>query len=177
MGMILNGEMRRTANHKMTVSVIRQWFCVNILQFSESDQSFSVFTITSTFLTSCHLAFTVFGYFSIRMSAVRWINESSTSCFIGGHENNNDKLGFDQCVYLIYLKVLTKVWLPLCPERYNYFTLFTADSVFHFVENVKPTQCYFRFKAINRTKKLTCETDEILITGMELFSYFTKKLV
>ena len=68
MGMILNGEMRRIANHKMTVSVIRQWFCVNILQSSESDQSFSVFTITSTFLTSCHLAFTVFGYFWIVMS-------------------------------------------------------------------------------------------------------------
>ena len=50
--MILNGEMRRTANHKMTVSVIRRWFCVNISQFSESDQSFSVFSITSTFLTS-----------------------------------------------------------------------------------------------------------------------------
>jgi len=40
MYMLLNGEMRRTANHKMTVSVIRRWFCVNISQFSESDQSF-----------------------------------------------------------------------------------------------------------------------------------------
>jgi len=41
---ILNGEMRRTANHKMTVSVNGRWFCV---QISESVQSFC-FSITST---------------------------------------------------------------------------------------------------------------------------------
>jgi len=63
--------MRRTANHKMTVIVIGPCFCVQISQISESDQSFWGFSITSTLLTSCHLAFTVFGYFWIRMSAVR----------------------------------------------------------------------------------------------------------
>ena len=68
MDMILNGEMRRTANHKMTVSVNGRWFCVQTSQISESDQSFCGFSITSTFLTSCHLAFTVFGYFWIVMS-------------------------------------------------------------------------------------------------------------
>ena len=70
MDMLLNGEIRRTANHKMIVSVIGRWFYVQLSQISESDQSFCGFLITSTFLTSCHLAFTVFGYFSIRMSAV-----------------------------------------------------------------------------------------------------------
>jgi len=56
---ILNGEMGRTANHKMTA--IGRWFCVQILQISESDKSFCGFSITLTLLTSCHLAFIVFG--------------------------------------------------------------------------------------------------------------------
>ena len=61
MDMIFNGEMWRTANNKMTVSAIGRWFCVQISQISESDQSFCGFSITSTLLTSCHLAFIVFG--------------------------------------------------------------------------------------------------------------------
>jgi len=51
MDIILNGEMRRTANHKMTQSVIGRWFCVQISQISDSDQSFCGFSITSTLLT------------------------------------------------------------------------------------------------------------------------------
>jgi len=51
--------MWRTANHKMIV--IGRCFCIQISQSSESDQSFCVFSITSTLLTSCHLTFTVFG--------------------------------------------------------------------------------------------------------------------
>jgi len=52
MDIIFNGEMWRT-DCKRTMFLFSQ--------ISESDQSFCGFSITSTFLTSCHLAFTVFG--------------------------------------------------------------------------------------------------------------------
>jgi len=57
----------------------------------------------------------------------------------------------------------------------NTFTLLSLQStVFYiFVGKVKPTQCYFRVNAINRAKQYSCETDEIMITEMELFLYFT----
>jgi len=42
--MILNGEMKRTANHEMTG--IGRCFCVQFSQISESDQSFCGFSIT-----------------------------------------------------------------------------------------------------------------------------------
>jgi len=59
MDIIFNGEMWRTANHKMTV--IGRCFCNQISYISESDQSFCGFSITSTLLTSFHLAFIEFG--------------------------------------------------------------------------------------------------------------------
>ena len=168
MDMILNGEMRRKANHKMTVSVNGRWFCVQISQISEFDKSFCGFWITSTLLTSCHLAFTVFGYFWIRISAVR---ESSTSCFIDWHENNNGKLGFEQCVDPIYSSVdkrmVTFLFVILMFRALQLLFYIRQRFVVVFVGKVKPTQCYFRFNAIYRTNKLTCETDELLVTGME----------
>jgi len=68
MDIIFNGEMWGIANYKMSVSVIGRWFCVQLSQIHEFYQSFCGFSITSTF--PCHLAFTVFRYFLIRMSAV-----------------------------------------------------------------------------------------------------------
>jgi len=56
MDMILNGEMCRKANYKMTG--IGRFFCVQISQISEPDQSLLV---TPTLLPLCHLAFIVFG--------------------------------------------------------------------------------------------------------------------
>ena len=44
------------------------------------------------------------------------------------------------------------------------YIVYSWQCFFYFVWKVKPTQCYFRFHAIDRTKKLTCKTDEILIT-------------
>jgi len=53
------------------------------------------------------------------------------------------------------------------------YIIYSRQRFFYFVGKVKPTQRYFRFNAIYRTKKLTGETDELLVTGMELFFYFT----
>jgi len=46
MDMILNGEMCRKANHKMTG--IGRFFCVQIAQISESYRSFCGFRYTNT---------------------------------------------------------------------------------------------------------------------------------
>jgi len=50
MDMILNGEMCRKANHKMTG--IERYFCVQISQISKSDQSFCGFSAEPTLLPS-----------------------------------------------------------------------------------------------------------------------------
>jgi len=86
----------------------------------------------------------------------------------------------------IRIRAMRGSYLLTCWQRYGY--LLVCDSYiqsftitlhclqltvcFYFVGKVKPTQCYFRFSAINRTNKLTCETDEILVTVMKFF-YFT----
>jgi len=48
-----------------------------------------------------------------------------------------------------------------------------SEQWFYYVVKIKPTQDYFRFRDINRTKQLTCETDVRRITGMKLFLRFT----
>ena len=71
--------------------------------------------------------------------------------------------------------MLTKVWLPsclwfLCSELYNYFTLLTTDSVSILLERSSRLNVTF---ALNYaiTKTLTCESDELLLTGMKVFFY------
>ena len=83
------------------------------------------------------------------MSAVR---EPSTPCFIDGHENNG-KLGFEQCLYLIYLKSVDKrmvtflfVILMFRALQLLYIVYSQQCFVVFVVGKVKPTQCYFRFK-------------------------------
>ena len=92
---ILNGDMGRTANHKMTV--IGRCFCVQISQISESDQWFCVFfdyINTPDFV-------------SPRIDCI-WIilnwnvsSEINQQFIIDGHEHNNGKLGFEQYAELI----------------------------------------------------------------------------
>ena len=48
-----------------------------------------------------------------------------------------------------------------------------SEQCFYFIVKVKPTQDYFRFRDINRTKQFTCKTDDRWITVLELFLYFT----
>ena len=69
MDMILNGEMRRTVNHKMTGN--GQCFGVKINFADLCLISCSVFFPQFHLFPSCHMVFTVFEYFWIRMSAVR----------------------------------------------------------------------------------------------------------
>ena len=68
-------------------------------------------------------------------------------------------------------------YLLVCNSYIQSFTItlhcLQPTAFFYFVAKVKPTQFYFRFKALNRTNRLTCKTGELLITGMELFFYFT----
>ena len=53
------------------------------------------------------------------------------SCFIDGHENNNDNLGFEQCVGLIYLKSVDKGMVSfLCV-----LLLFRASHLLYFVDS------------------------------------------
>jgi len=68
---------------------IGRCFCVQILQISESDQSwFLSYTNSLAFVSP---RFIVFGYFRI-MSEVSKITSRSTQCFIDGKENKNGNL-------------------------------------------------------------------------------------
>ena len=82
----------------------------------ESGQSFCGFSITSTILPSCHLAFICIW---IILDYVRSLNTQrvihrSTQCVIDGQENNNGKLAlrFERCAKLFYLKK--------CRQRYGF---------------------------------------------------------
>ena len=80
---------------------------------------------------------------------------SLTQTFIDGHESNNGTLKYEQCVEQIY----SFLWLSVCLKIYKQmkrekkyseqcFLLFC-----YFVVKVIPTQGYFRFRDINRTKQ------------------------